>query len=134
MPQFSLKEAMKTWQLYTIWWLFFVNITCGIALLAVASPMAQESSVCLHGRRVHGRLIGFLNGAGRIAWATVSDYIGRANTYVLFFFIEALAFFKLSTETNASAFKSSCCSSLLATAAAFPVCRPTSATCSAPRP
>ena len=91
MPQFSLKEAMKTWQLYTIWWLFFVNITCGIALLAVASPMAQEvvGMSPMAAASMVG-LIGFLNGAGRIAWATVSDYIGRANTYVLFFFIEAL--------------------------------------------
>ena len=106
MPQFSLKEAMKTWQLYTIWWLFFVNITCGIALLAVASPMAQEvvGMSPMAAASMVG-LIGFLNGAGRIAWATVSDYIGRANTYVLFFFIEALAFFKLSTETNAFSFQ-----------------------------
>ena len=50
-------------------------------------------------------LIGFVNGAGRIAWATVSDYIGRANTYLLFFAIEILAFFKLSSETNAISFQ-----------------------------
>lgn len=106
MPQFSLSQAMKTWQLYTIWWLFFVNITCGIALLAVASPMAQET---VHMSPMAAAsmvgFIGFLNGAGRIAWATVSDYIGRANTYLLFFAIEVLAFFKLSTETNAFSFQ-----------------------------
>lgn len=106
LPQFSLAQAMKQWQFYTIWWLFFVNITCGIALLAVASPMAQEvvhmspmAAASMVG------LIGFMNGAGRIAWATVSDYIGRANTYLLFFAIEILAFFKLSTETNALSFQ-----------------------------
>ena len=106
MPQFSLSQAMKQWQFYMIWWLFFINITCGIALLAVASPMAQEvvhmspmAAASMVG------LIGFVNGAGRIAWATVSDYIGRANTYLLFFAIEILAFFKLSTETNAFSFQ-----------------------------
>lgn len=106
LPQFSLGEAMKTWQLYTIWWLFFVNIACGIALLAVVSPMAQEfvGMTPMAAASMVG-LIGFLNGAGRIAWATVSDYIGRANTYVLFFLIEVLAFFKLSTETSSLSFQ-----------------------------
>ena len=41
-PQFTVRDSMKTWQFYAIWWLFFTNITCGIALLAVASPMAQD--------------------------------------------------------------------------------------------
>ena len=36
------QEARKTWQFYALWWIFFTNITCGIGLLAVASPMAQE--------------------------------------------------------------------------------------------
>ena len=40
--QYSVKEAMHTWQFYALWWIFFTNITCGIGLLAVASPMAQE--------------------------------------------------------------------------------------------
>lgn len=105
-PQFSLKEAMKTWQLYGIWWLFFVNITCGIALLAVASPMAQEvagMTPAVAASMVG--IIGLLNGAGRIAWATISDYIGRANTYCLFFAIEILAFWRLATETNAFSFE-----------------------------
>ncbi|OKY53581.1 L-lactate MFS transporter [Megasphaera cerevisiae] len=106
MPQFSVKDAMKTWQLYTIWILFFTNITCGIALLAVASPMAQDivhmspmAAASMVG------IIGFMNGAGRIAWATVSDYIGRSNTYILFFLIEAQAFFKLTAETEAFSFQ-----------------------------
>ena len=105
-PQISLGEAMKTWQFYTIWGLFFINIACGIALLAVVSPMAQEivGMSPMAAASMVG-LIGFLNGAGRIAWATVSDYIGRANTYVLFFAIEMLAFFKLAAERDALSFQ-----------------------------
>ncbi|MFQ9505453.1 MAG: hypothetical protein ACLRZ2_00720 [Veillonella sp.] len=34
---------MKTWQLSALWWIFFINITCGIGLLSLASPMAQET-------------------------------------------------------------------------------------------
>ncbi|ORU00633.1 Major facilitator:Oxalate:Formate Antiporter [Anaerovibrio sp. JC8] len=39
---FTAGEAIKTWQFGALWWIFFVNITCGIGLLAVASPMAQQ--------------------------------------------------------------------------------------------
>ena len=77
-PQFTVRQAMKTWQFYAIWWLFFTNITCGIALLSVASPMAQEvvDMSPMAAASMVG-LIGLMKGAGRIAWATVSDYIGR---------------------------------------------------------
>ena len=36
-------DAMKTWQFGALWWIFFINITCGIGLLSLASPMAQEA-------------------------------------------------------------------------------------------
>ena len=96
---------MKTWQFYAIWWLFFTNITCGIALLSVASPMAQDvvgmSPLAAAPWSAH-RL---MNGAGRIAWATVSDYLGRSATYVLFFLIEILAFWQLARVTSAFSFQ-----------------------------
>lgn len=41
-PQMTRKEAMHSWKWFALWWIFFTNITCGIGLLAVASPMAQE--------------------------------------------------------------------------------------------
>ena len=40
--QYSVAEATRDWKFYALWWIFFTNITCGIGLLAVASPMAQE--------------------------------------------------------------------------------------------
>ena len=64
-------DAMKTWQFGALWWIFFINITCGIGLLSLASPMAQETigmtpaaAASLVG------IIGIFNGGGRIltAW------------------------------------------------------------------
>ena len=101
-PQFTVRRAMKTWQFYAIWWLFFTNITCGIALLSVASPMAQD--VVGMSPMAAASMVGFIglmNGAGRIAWATISDYIGRSATYVLIFIIEILAFWQLAGVTGA---------------------------------
>lgn len=94
--QYSVQEAMHTWQFYALWWIFFTNITCGIGLLAVASPMAQEviGMSPLAAASMVG-IIGLLNGGGRIVWSTVSDYLGRANTYIAFFLIEIAAFYLL---------------------------------------
>lgn len=95
-------DAMKTWQFGALWWVFFINITCGIGLLSLASPMAQEAigmtpaaAASLVG------IIGIFNGGGRIAWSTISDYLGRAQTYILFFIIEIVAFYLLA-QTNSS--------------------------------
>lgn len=102
--QFTVQQAMHTWQFYALWWIFFTNIACGIALLAVVSPMAQEvigmspsAAASMVG------IIGLLNGGGRIVWSTISDYLGRANTYIVFFIIEIFAFYLLG-DVNDSFF------------------------------
>ena len=46
-PQFTVRGAMKTWQFYAIWWLFFTNITCGIASWLSPLPWLRTSSACL---------------------------------------------------------------------------------------
>ena len=85
----STEEAVRTWQFAALWWVFFINITCGISLLAVASPMAQETCGMTPAEAANlVGVIGLINGLGRIAWSTVSDYIGRGATYALFFLIE----------------------------------------------
>lgn len=104
--QYSVSEAIKTWQFYALWWIFFVNITCGIGLLAVASPMAQEiiKMTPMAAASMVG-VIGLLNGGGRIIWSTISDYLGRKNTYVVFFCIEILAFYFLADVRNSFLFQ-----------------------------
>ena len=104
--QYTVKEAMKTWQFYALWWVFFTNITCGIGLLAVASPMAQEviKMSPLAAASMVG-IIGLLNGGGRIFWSTISDYLGRANTYIAFFVIEIVAFYLLAGVNDSFTFQ-----------------------------
>lgn len=104
--QYTVGEAMHTWQFYALWWIFFINITCGIGLLAVASPMAQEviRMSPLAAASMVG-VIGLLNGGGRIAWSAVSDYIGRRNTYVIFFLIEIAAFYLLAGVSSSFMFQ-----------------------------
>ncbi|UXY16867.1 OFA family MFS transporter [Chitiniphilus purpureus] len=100
-PQMDLmpmtaNEAVKTKPFYGLWLMMFINITCGIAVISVASPMAQEVTGmgALAAGAVVG-MIGLFNGAGRLAWASFSDVLGRPNTYIAFFLIEVLAFYLL---------------------------------------
>lgn len=104
--QYTVNEAMKTWHFYALWWIFFTNITCGIGLLAVASPMAQEviQMTPLAAASMVG-IIGLLNGLGRIVWSTISDYIGRRNTYIMFFLLEIVAFYMLASVTDSFSFQ-----------------------------
>lgn len=104
--QYTVNEAMKTWHFYALWWIFFINITCGIGLLAVASPMAQEviQMTPLAAASMVG-IIGLLNGLGRIVWSTISDYIGRRNTYIMFFLLEIVAFYMLASVTDSFLFQ-----------------------------
>lgn len=104
--QFTSKEARKTWQFYALWWIFFTNITCGIGLLAVASPMAQEvvKMTPMAAASMVG-IIGLINGLGRIFWSTISDYIGRSTVYVVFFLIQIFAFYALAETGSAFIFQ-----------------------------
>ena len=89
-------ESLKTSRFYYIWIMMFINIACGIAIISAASPMMQEklNYTPMEAAAVVG-LIGVFNGLGRIIWSTLSDYLGRANTYIVFFAFQILAFYFL---------------------------------------
>ncbi len=79
-----------------MWVMMFINISCGIAVIAAASPMMQETLLYtpMQAAAIVG-LIGVFNGFGRILWSGLSDYLGRANTYMVFFSFQILAFYLL---------------------------------------
>jgi len=72
----------------------------------VASPMAQEliGINAIAAAAIVG-MNGLFNGLGRIGWASLSDRIGRPNTYVIFFLIEILAFGLLPSLKEMLAFQ-----------------------------
>lgn len=97
LAQLTVGEALRTRRFYFMWLMMFINITCGIALISVASPMAQETA----GMSVKAAaglvgLMGVFNGLGRFGWASVSDYLGRPATYAAFFIIQITAFVLLA--------------------------------------
>jgi len=94
-------EAVKTARFYGLWIMLFINVTCGIAIISVASPLLQEviGISALAAASAVG-LMGIFNGAGRIVWASVSDYLTRPIVFIIFFVTQIIAFYLLTTVTS----------------------------------
>ncbi len=99
-----LNTAWKTPQFWMIWVVLCVNVTAGIGVLSMASPMlqdvfggrllgvdpgtelsiAQKAAIAASAAGLVG-LISLFNSLGRLFWASLSDFMGRKNTYFVFF-------------------------------------------------
>ncbi|MDQ4146683.1 MAG: OFA family MFS transporter [Pseudomonadota bacterium] len=86
----DVNETMKTPQFYFLWGVLFINVTAGIGVLGQASAMSQEMMPRVIDAAAAAGFVGLLsifNMLGRIGWASLSDYIGRKNTYFVFFIL-----------------------------------------------
>ncbi|KIZ39041.1 MFS transporter [Rhodopseudomonas palustris] len=83
-------NAIKTPQFWLIWWVLCLNVTAGIGVLGQASAMSQEmfpGQVTAVAAAGFVGLLSLFNMLGRFFWASISDVIGRKNTYSCFFAI-----------------------------------------------
>jgi nitrate/nitrite transporter NarK len=90
---FTRNNAVRTPQFFLLWGILFINVTAGIGILSQASPMMQDlfQKTPLAAATVVS-LISIFNAGGRFLWASCSDYIGRRNTYLVFFSAQFLLF------------------------------------------
>ena len=104
--QVHLRDAHKTAAFWCIWVVLCMNVSAGIGVLSMASPMLQE----IFGGSLVGHpdlsftvlsdaqhqavaaiaagfagLLSLFNIGGRFFWASLSDHIGRKTTYFIFF-------------------------------------------------
>lgn len=106
LAQVSSIEALSTPRFYYLWMMLFLNVTCGIAVISIASPLSQEiAGLTPVAAAAMVGAMGLFNGLGRIGWASFSDVIGRPMTYTAFFAIQIVAFFLLPQTTNAIIFQ-----------------------------
>src|SRR6202051_3920729 len=103
-----LRDAHKTPQFWLIWWVLCLNVSAGIGVIGMASPMLQEifagkliglpdlsfSQLSAEQKTIiagiaagFAGLISLFNIGGRGFWGVVPDYIGRKNTYYCFFLL-----------------------------------------------
>jgi MFS family permease len=95
-----IDQALKTPQFYLIWLVLFFNVTAGIGVLGQASLMIQESfkaSVTAAAAAGFVGLLSLFNMGGRFVWASASDWIGRKNTYFIFFVLGAILYLLVPT-------------------------------------
>src|SRR5215208_7297204 len=93
---YDLSGAVSTWQWYALWALLFLNVTAGIAIITVASPMAVELAGV--SATVAAGLVSIIsvgNASGRFLWAWLSDAIGRKWVFFVMFLLQAALFILL---------------------------------------
>ena len=95
----DIDEALKTPQFYQLWIVLCFNVTAGIGVLAVAKTMMTEifgttlpDIVDLQFAATYVLMISLFNMIGRFFWASASDYLGRKNTYHIFFALGILLY------------------------------------------
>ena len=83
-----VNTAWKTPQFWCIWVVLCMNVTAGIGVLGQASVMSQEmfGLTVAAGAGFVG-VLSLSNMLGRFFWASLSDVIGRKNTYFCFFIL-----------------------------------------------
>jgi hypothetical protein len=108
-----LDNAHKIPQFWLIWWVLCLNVSAGIGVIGMASPMLQEifagkliglPDVGFNALSVEQKatiaaiaagftgLLSLFNIGGRFFWASLSDRIGRKNTYYTFFILGILLY------------------------------------------
>ena len=106
--QVRLSDVIKTPQFWFVWVVLCMNVSAGIGVLSMASPMLQEifggalisqpdvsftaltdsqrAAVAIVAAGFTG-LLSLFNIGGRFFWASLSDHIGRKPTYFVFFLL-----------------------------------------------
>ena len=91
-------DAMKTWQLYALWAMFFLNTTAGLAILSEAQPLAASiggASAAVASAFVV--VVSVTDAAGRLLWPSLSDRIGGRVVFLAMFSLQAAAFLVMPT-------------------------------------
>lgn len=117
-------HASRVWgipQFWLVWVVLFLNVSAGIGILAMASPLLQE----VFGGRLIGvdvpfndltaaqkgqiaaiaagftGLLSLFNIGGRFVWASCSDYIGRKATYFVFLVLGLILYASIPSLAHA---------------------------------
>ena len=98
---YTLGQALRTWQWYALWLLLFLNTFAGISIISQEAPIFQELikvSAITAASMVGIASIG--NALGRVFWAWASDLLTRRATFFVMFVIQVLLFWFLPSVTT----------------------------------
>jgi OFA family oxalate/formate antiporter-like MFS transporter len=90
---FTLGEALRTWQWWALCGLLSINTMAGLSVVSQAAPIFQEigklSAVTA------AALVGVIsigNGIGRVLWAWISDVTTRRAAFLTMYLVQAVLF------------------------------------------
>ena len=93
---YTLREALATWQWWALWLLLFLNTSAGISVISQESPMFQELAKIT--AFTAATLVGIAsigNAFGRVFWAWLSDSVTRRMTFLMMFLLQVALFWAL---------------------------------------
>ncbi len=117
----DVKDVFKIKQFWLLWGVLCMNVSAGIGIIGMSSPMLQE----IFGGQLIGidkpysaldkgqltsiaaiaagftALLSLFNIAGRFVWASMSDKLGRKNTYMVFFILGSLLYLSIPESAMA---------------------------------
>lgn len=104
----DIDVALKTSQFYLLWTVLCLNVTAGIGVIGVAKTMMREIFGSTLPAIVDGSfaatyvlMISVFNMLGRFFWASISDFIGRKNTFHCFFVLGTLLYLSIPFAASA---------------------------------
>jgi MFS transporter, OFA family, oxalate/formate antiporter len=102
---FTLGEAVRSWQWWALWLLLFINTSAGISVISQEAPLFQElakvSAIAAAG------MVGIVsigNAIGRVFWAWLSDILTRRMAFVAMFALQVALFWVLPMLQTAARF------------------------------
>lgn len=115
-----VKNVFKIKQFWLLWGVLCMNVSAGIGIIGMSSPMLQE----VFGGQLIGigklyaeldkaqlaeiaavaagftALLSLFNIGGRFFWASISDKLGRKMTYMVFFLLGSLMYISIPESAN----------------------------------
>ncbi len=106
----TINEALKIRQFYLMWFILFLNVVAGVAVMSNLSPMAQmQAGISAVSAGILISAVSLFNAFGRIFWAALSDKIGGKIVFMLMLGTQSFVMAFLPSVSNTWIFSAMCC-------------------------
>src|SRR5215204_3675379 len=92
-PAWGFRRAVRTWQWYALWAIFFLNVSAGLAIISDAKAMAASiggASASLASAFIV--MVALADTMGRLLWPALSDRVGQSTVFLAMFLLQAVSF------------------------------------------
>jgi MFS transporter, OFA family, oxalate/formate antiporter len=98
---FTLSEALRSWQWWALCGLMSINTTAGLSVVSQAAPIFQElGKVSAVTAATLVGVIAIGNGIGRVFWAWFSDATARKTAFFSMYLLQAVLFWTYHSITS----------------------------------